>query len=219
MRAEEAASRLKEALGDKVLKLETPTERRVFLTIDEEYLEDAMKAVFGLHPDARFMTLSAVDEGLDIELLYHVDVKGTVITVRTKVPKEEMEVIDISHIAPAAEFIEREIRDLFGLEFVGLKPDKLYTPEGYDEKPLKKPMVGALPPQARPVAEMLMNTACTTTISKAILRKRQDLGLPHMPPMASAKPEVIDEIRRMAKATSFTDRAGYDVEKRRLRYR
>ena len=219
MRAEEAASRLKEALGDKVLKLETPTERRVFLTIDEEYLEDAMKAVFGLHPDARFMTLSAVDEGLDIELLYHVDVKGTVITVRTKVPKEEMEVIDISHIAPAAEFIEREIRDLFGLEFVGLKPDKLYTPEGYDERPLKKPMVGALPPQARPVAEMLMNTACTTTISKAILRKRQDLGLPHMPPMASAKPEVIDEIRRMAKATSFTDRAGYDVEKRRLRYR
>ena len=219
MRAEEAASRLKEALGDKVLKLETPTERRVFLTIDEEYLEDAMKAVFGLHPDARFMTLSAVDEGLDIELLYHVDVKGTVVTVRTKVPKEEMEVIDISHIAPAAEFIEREIRDLFGIEFVGLKPDKLYTPEGYDEKPLKKPMVGVLPPQARPVAEMLMESACSVTVSRAVMRKREDLGLPHMPPIACARPEAMDEIRRMAETTSFTERAGYDVEKRRLRYR
>jgi len=219
MRAEEAAGKLREALGDKITKLEAPAERRVFLTVDEEYLEDAMRAVFALHPDARFMTLSAVDEGLDIELLYHVDVKGTVITVRTKVPKEEMEVIDISHIAPAAEFIEREIRDLFGLEFVGLKPDKLYTPEGYEEKPLRKPMVGALPPQARPVAEMLMGTACTTTISKAILRKREDLGLPHMPPIACARPEAMDEIRRMAETTSFTERAGYDVEKRRLRYR
>ncbi len=219
MRAEEAASKLKEALGDKIIRLETPTERRVFITVDEEYLEDAVRAVFGLHPEARFMTISAVDEGLDIELLYHVDVKGTVVTVRTKVPKEEMEVIDISHIAPPAEFIEREIRDLFGLEFVGLKPDKLYTPEGYEETPLKKPMEGILPVQARPVAEMLMESACTTTISRAVLRKREDLGLPHMPPIASARPEAMEEVREMAKATGFTERVGYDVEKRRLRYR
>ncbi|RLI11187.1 hypothetical protein DRO33_04495 [Candidatus Bathyarchaeota archaeon] len=219
MRAEEIAAKLREALGPKVVKLETPKPRRVFLTVREEDLEDAMKAVFDLSPEARFMTISAVDEGLDIELLYHVDLKGTVVTVRIKVPKEEMEVLDISHIAPAAEFIEREIRDLFGIEFVGLKPDKLYTPEGYDEKPLKKPMVGVLPPQARPVAEMLMESACSVTVSRAVMRKREDLGLPAMPPMVSAKPEAIEEIRNIAKEMGFTDRVGYDVEKRRLRYR
>ena len=219
MRAGEIASKLKEALGPKILKIEAPTERRVFLTVKEEDLEDAMKAVMGLAREARFMTISAVDEGLDIELLYHVDVKGTVVTVRIKVPKEEMEVLDISHIAPAAEFIEREIRDLFGVEFVGLKPEKLYTPEGYEEKPLRKPMEGRLPPQARPMAEVLMESACSVSVSRAVMRKREDLGLSPMPPMAMAKPEVMEEIRKMAVETGFTERAGYDVEKKRLRYR
>ena len=219
MRAEEVAGKLREALGPKALRLETPTERRVFLTVAVEDLEDAVKAVLGLSREARFMTISAVDEGLDLELLYHVDVGGTVVTVRIKVPKEEMEVLDISHLAPAAEFIEREIRDLFGLEFVGLKPEKLYTPEGYEEKPLKKPMEGALPPQARPMAEALMGSACSVSVSRAVMRKRQDLGLPAMPPMAMAKPEALEEVRSLAEEVGFTERAGYDLEKKRLRYR
>ena len=219
MRAEEVVSKLKEALGPKIIEIKATTPRRVFLTVREEDLEDAMKAVMGLMREARFMTISAVDTGLDMELLYHVDLLGTVVTVRVKVPKEEMEVLDISHIAPPAEFIEREIRDLFGIEFVGLKPDKLYTPEGYEEKPLQKPMEGPLPAQARPVAEMLMESACATSVSRAVMRKREDLGLPAMPPMAMAKPEAMEEIRGLAQAIGFTERAGYDVEKRKLRYK
>ena len=219
MEAREIARRLEEELGPKALKIETPADRRVFLTVRGEDLEDAMKAVLGLSGRARFMTISAVDLGLDIELLYHVDVEGTVVTVRIKVPKEEMEVLDISHIVPAAEFIEREIRDLFGVEFVGLKPEKLYTPEGYEEKPLRKPMEGALPPQARPTAEVMMDSACSVSVSKAIMRKREDLGLPGLPPMALAKPEVMEEVRGLAIETGFTERVGYDVERKRLRYR
>lgn len=219
MRAEEVARKLREALGPKIRALETPTERRVFLTVEEEDLEDAMRAIFGLAREARFMTLSAVDEGLDLELLYHVDVKGTIATVRVKVPKEEMEVLDISHIAPAAEFIEREVRDLFGVEFVGLKPDKLVVPEGYEEKPLQKPFEGPLPPRARPVMEFLLDNACATTISRAVMKKREDLGLPAMPPMVGAKAEAMEEIRGMAKEMGLVDRIGYDLEKKRLRYR
>jgi len=219
MNVSEIISRLKEGLGDKIVKIETPIDRRVFLTVKEEDLEDAMKAVFDLSRETRFMTLSAVDEGLDIELLYHVDIKGIVVTVRVKVPKEEMEVLDISHIAPAAEFIEREIRDLFGLEFIGLKPEKLVAPKGYEEKPLRKPMVGILPPQARPIAEMLMETACSAPISKAMIRKREDLGLPGMPPIATASSETIKEIRGIAEDMGFTERVGYDIEKKKLRYK
>jgi len=218
MSASEIAEKLKASLGYKLIKIETPTERRVFLTIEKENLEDAMKAVFDLSREARFMTLSAVDEGLDIELLYHVDVKGVVVTVRTKIPKEEMETLDISHIAPAAEFIEREVRDLFGVEFIGLRPDKLVAPEGYEEKPLRKPMVGVLPVQARPVAEALLESACSAPISKAMMRKREDLGLPAMPPIATARPEIVEEIRKIAKEIGFTKRIGYDEEKKKLRY-
>ena len=218
MSASEIAEKLKASLGYKLIKTETPTERRVFLTIEKENLEDAMKAIFDLSREARFMTLSAVDEGLDIELLYHVDVKGVVVTVRTKIPKEEMETLDISHIAPAAEFIEREVRDLFGVEFIGLRPDKLVAPEGYEEKPLRKPMVGVLPVQARPVAEALLESACSAPISKAMMRKREDLGLPAMPPIATARPETVEEIRKIAKEIGFTKRIGYDEEKKKLRY-
>ncbi len=219
MRAGEIASRLREILGPKALRIETPTERRVFLTARAGDLEDVMRAVMGLAREARFMTISAVDEGLDVELLYHVDVRGTIITVRVKVPKEEMRVPDISRIAPAAEFIEREIRDLFGVEFAGLRPEKLYTPEGYEEKPLLKPREGPLPPQARPVAEALMGTGCATAISKTIMRRREKMGLPPTPPGACASPEATRELREMAEAINFAKRAGYDVKKGRLRYR
>ena len=57
MRAGEIASKLREALGPKALRIETPTERRVFLTVKEEDLEDAMKAVMGLAREARFSRL------------------------------------------------------------------------------------------------------------------------------------------------------------------
>ena len=219
MRAEDVIGKLREALGPRAVRLEAPIPRRVFLTVKAEDLRDAVKATLGLMREARFMTLSAVDTGLDIELLYHIDLLGTVVTIRTQVPKEKPEVPDISDLAPPAEFIEREVRDLFGVEFVGLRPEKLYTPEGYEEKPLLKPREGPLPPQARPVTEALMGTGCAIAISRTVMRRREKMGLPSTPPGACASPEAAEELKEIAKAVNFAKRAGYDVEKGRLRYR
>ena len=219
MRAEDVVGKLREALGPRAVRLEAPIPRRVFLTVKAEDLRDAVKATLGLMREARFMTLSAVDTGLDIELLYHIDLLGTVVTIRTQVPKEKPEVPDISDLAPPAEFIEREVRDLFGVEFVGLRPEKLYTPEGYEEKPLLKPREGPLPPQARPVTEALMGTGCAIAISRTVMRRREKMGLPSTPPGACASPEAAEELKEIAKAVNFAKRAGYDVEKGRLRYR
>jgi len=219
LRAEDVIGKLREALGPRAVRLEAPIPRRVFLTVKAEDLRDAVKATLGLMREARFMTLSAVDTGLDIELLYHIDLLGTVVTIRTQVPKEKPEVPDISDLAPPAEFIEREVRDLFGVEFVGLRPEKLYTPEGYEEKPLLKPREGPLPPQARPVTEALMGTGCAIAISRTVMRRREKMGLPSTPPGACASPEAAEELKEIAKAVNFAKRAGYDVEKGRLRYR
>ena len=219
MRAEEVVGKLREALGPKAIRLEAPTPKRVFLTVRVKDVRDALKAVLGLMREARFMTLSAVDTGLDIELLYHVDLLGTVVTIRTQVPKEKPEAPDVSDLTPPAEFIEREVRDLFGVEFVGLRPEKLYTPEGYEEKPLLKPREGPLPPQARPVTEALMGTGCAIAISRTIMRRREKVGLPSTPPGVCASPEAAEELREIAEAVNFAKRAGYDVEKGRLRYR
>jgi len=219
VRAEDAVSRLKETLGSRVIHIETPTSKRVFLTVGVEDLKDAVKATLNLMREARFMTISAVDTGLDIELLYHIDLLGTVVTIRTKVPKEEAKVPDISDLAPPAEFIEREIRDLFGVEFTGLRSGKLYTPEGYEEKPLLKPREGPLPPQARTLAEALMSTGCGTAVSKTIMRRREKIGLPPTPPGVCVSREAVEELKEIAKTVSFTERAGYDLKRGRLRYR
>ena len=69
MKAEDAVSRLRETLGSRVIHIETPTSKRVFLTVGVENLKDAVKATLNLMREARFMTISAVDTGLDIELL------------------------------------------------------------------------------------------------------------------------------------------------------
>ncbi len=117
--------RLKEALGEAFIKHEFRRylrKRTAFVTIRKEGIRQAAEIL--LEEGARLMTASGVDLGAkrpELEVIYHfvIDDKGIILNIREIVPKEKPIVDSITPLIPGANFIEREIHDLFGIYFEG----------------------------------------------------------------------------------------------------
>lgn len=95
--------------------------RRWYLDIEKSALEDLTRYMFktlGL----RFSITTAIDTRKDIELLYHFsdDKAGDVITLRVFAgSREKPEMPSLAPMAKAFEWIEREIHEMFGVDFKG----------------------------------------------------------------------------------------------------
>jgi NADH:ubiquinone oxidoreductase subunit C len=66
---------------------------------------------------ARFCTITGVEDDAGIRLVYHWDVGNTLVNVST--PVRYGAASTLTDIWPAADWIEREIRDYYGIEFTG----------------------------------------------------------------------------------------------------
>ena len=86
----------------------------------------------------RLMAISAVDEGSHITLCYHFWKLADKEILNLKVKLSSEKIHTISNILPNALGYEREIHDLFGVEFKGAKLKPLLIPEGYKKHPLRK---------------------------------------------------------------------------------
>ena len=222
MSEEEIIGFLKHELGEDLMDAWKQRERRVFAKIKPAAVRRAVKALKDKYSSLRLMTISAVDHGLDFEFLYHIHIDGNVLTLRIVRPKEDNTLESIADIVPAANFIEREISDLFGIKIVNHpQPQPLILPENWpdDKRPLRKPLEGELPPQARPVAEALISMGCVAPVSAFIQKKREEAGLPRNPPITFTDEKAMKEFHEIVKASNFAEKAGFDWEKKRLRYK
>jgi len=196
-------------------------ERQVAVELGAEHVKAAVRGL--LHGEnARFVTLAAVDKGEDIELLYTLVVGGILVTLRTAIAKEVSQTETIVDVLPAAELAEKEVSELFGIEFAGHpRQANLILPDGWpaDKKPLRKPLMGNVIPQARLTVENLLRDAASVRVSPSSMSRREKAGLPKRPAMASAKEESMKEFIDLVIRTGFDKRAGYDWEKRKLRYK
>lgn len=218
------AERLKRELGSDFIEATQPRQRRLFIRIAPTGLRKTVTMLKQEYPELRLMTISAVDYGLDLEFLHHFHANGNglVITLRSVKPKEDNTLESIVDLIPAAYFIEREIADLFGVKLANHpKPEPLILTKDWpnEKRPLRRSMEGELPPQARPTAETLISTSCVAPISTFIQKKREEAGLPRTPPFAFTDEKAMKEFQGIMKSTGFADKAGYDWEKKRLRYK
>ena len=113
-----AISRIKEALGDRSLSIDEKSARRVFIEVMPSDVPGLTRLMLeGLQ--ARFQIASGVDTPTAIEVLYHwaLDRSACVITVRTRLDRENPEIESIAPICPGAEWIEREMWELLGIQF------------------------------------------------------------------------------------------------------
>lgn len=109
--------------------------RRVFVSASPT---DARAMVVFLFSSAaaRLMTITSVDLRDGIELLYHMscDENTRVVTVRTIVKKPELAIDSITPVIAGAEWVEREIHEMMGVNFRGhpnMKP--LLLPEDWEQ--------------------------------------------------------------------------------------
>jgi len=94
--------------------------RRAFYHVEPDDLPAVVQGLFAEH-GGRLATVSGVDVRDGTELLYHMvfDEMQFVATLKVLLPRERSQMPSITPVLPGAEFIEREIHDLLGVQFVG----------------------------------------------------------------------------------------------------
>lgn len=119
-----------------------PTRLDVVLTSPEDLVPFAV--ALRVQRLGYLAAITGLDPGPDggrIDLLYHFCHGAAVITLRLSVPREGAVVPTLSDIIPSAESSEREIAEMFGVAFDGLRSaGHLYLPDGWPEAtyPLRK---------------------------------------------------------------------------------
>lgn len=118
MRREEIVKEIKKKFGDKIKKFYDKSAKRIYIDIDKKDLVPFAGFIFK-DMGARFNIATASDHPRDIEIMYHFDFdrERLIVTLRTYVPKDKCDIESLLPLMKGAEWIEREIHELFGVEF------------------------------------------------------------------------------------------------------
>ena len=157
------ADALKEKFKEAVINLELRERRAgiknevcghdIWLEIPAQSFRSFMENLFA-YDFVNFHVISGDDTGDDVTLSYHLslfqrDRGGHIgITAAVKVPKSNLSMPSIYDLLPGSEYSERETREMFGVDFVGL-PNKglVFLPENWNEeiKPWRRDSEGPTP--------------------------------------------------------------------------
>jgi len=139
---ESSVERLKDWAGDVPVSWHRPRPRRVYVEVERGDLREFGRGLFDDY-GARFVTATGTDMGDRLEVVYHFsyDPSGLIINLRVTTPRAEGTIPALTPAIESAEWIEREMCDLLGIEFEGHpRPERLILsddwPEG--EHPLRK---------------------------------------------------------------------------------
>ena len=137
---------IKNKYGDRV-EVREKSKRRVFVNAAQPDTKDLVSWLFR-DLKARFSIITGIDVRIGVELIYHMsfDEQGVLVSVRTQVPKPELAMPTLTDVVEGANWIEREIHEMLGVNFIGhpnltrlLLPDD--WPEG--EYPYRKKTYGS----------------------------------------------------------------------------
>lgn len=111
-------TKISEGFGESLLSLEKKSGKRVYINIPPEAVREASRLMLETFA-ARFQIATGVDTREGIEVLYHwaLDGDDLVVTIRTVVGHEQPELDSIALFCVAAEWIEREMWELLGINF------------------------------------------------------------------------------------------------------
>ncbi len=112
---------VKKELGSKIIKLEKKNDRRYYINISPSDIVYGAKIFFN-DLKLRFCIATGTDRRDGLEILYHFsnDKAGEFISLRVLITdKEKPEIETISHVIKGAEWIEREMWELLGINFIG----------------------------------------------------------------------------------------------------
>jgi len=126
---------IKAEFKNRVIDWEEKSSKRYYITMPREDITKVADFIFAKQ-GARFIIASGVDTPEAIEILYHFafDKLNKILTVKVPVPKERCEIESIAPIIAGANWIEREIAELLGVNFLNHpNPKRLLLAEDWPE--------------------------------------------------------------------------------------
>jgi Ni,Fe-hydrogenase III component G len=120
MNRQELLQTLRERFADAITGVYEKSAKRVYIQIKADSIVRMSEFLFK-EIGARFNIASGVDGRNQMEILYHFTVEDIdlVISLRVTLPKTKLEIDSLTSVFTAAHWIEREIHELLGVNFVG----------------------------------------------------------------------------------------------------
>ncbi len=97
----------------------TTGKKAVVLSVAPERVREACAKVSAMPGFYHLSTITALDTGDKIAVMYHFWKGKTFAVVKTQVPKTDARIPSIPPVVPAAVFYEAEVKDLMGVFFDG----------------------------------------------------------------------------------------------------
>jgi len=97
----------------------TTSKKAVVLTVSREKVPDVCAKVTAMPDFYHLTTITALDMGEQIAVMYHFWKGKSFAVVKTLVPKNDARVPSATVTVPAAVFYEAEVKDLMGVVFEG----------------------------------------------------------------------------------------------------
>lgn len=115
---EDVLKKIKDKLSKKILKAYEKSPRRTYIDLRPEDIPQAASFIFK-DLKARFVIASGVDTREHIEILYHFafDRLDKILSLRTRLDRENPEIESLTSVIRGTEWIEREIHELLGVNF------------------------------------------------------------------------------------------------------
>ncbi len=146
MKVDDVVNRIKERFECEVKVKEIPCGAKkikrthIFVEIKREDFRKFMELLFEIQDYPHFAVISATDLGEQMELLYHFTIDygkqndEKTISLRIKLPKNDLRIETITDLIPGAMISEREIHEMVGVEFIGLKDTRhFFLPDNWPE--------------------------------------------------------------------------------------
>ncbi len=145
MVARDKLNELKAKFGSAIQRADLPSDGRLFVYVETCAVRDVCAHIFGVL-DARYViSIGADDRPFSGRYLvahnFAVDREHLLVSVLAYVPADRPQLDSVTPVVPAANWAEREIRDLVGIEFLGhVYPKRLVLPDGWPDgvHPLRK---------------------------------------------------------------------------------
>ena len=136
MKKENILNEIKKKFKNDIIHLFDKSKTRVYIDIKPSSLKAIASNIFK-DLGARFSIASGVDTRVDIEILYHftLELQNFIISLRVKLDRKKPEIESLTSVFEAANWIEREINELLGVNFKG-HPElkRLLLPDEWPKK-------------------------------------------------------------------------------------
>ncbi len=135
MKREDILKDLSTKFAEDIIEIFDKSLKRVYIEIKPESITKVAKYIFR-DLSARFNIASGVDARHHMEILYHFTIEDIdlLISLRVKLQKSNLEIDSLAPIFEGANWIEREIHEILGINFKG-HPDlrRLLLPDEWPE--------------------------------------------------------------------------------------